>query len=183
MPAKNRNAALLVGCLAVLGGILYGYWNFFYKPLNQLITQDRETVQKLDGELQVAQARAAQLGAIQAEMASLQVEVAALEKQLPKGRELPSLIRLFTHRAEASGLTLASFAPQKPIPKGLYDEITYNITLSASFHSLGRFLTLMGKGDRLFASRDLAMTAAANKADPATTVNATFKLVAFKYHE
>lgn len=183
MPVKNRNAAIIAGCVVLMGIIVYVYWSFFYRPIQQQIVTARQTVKQLEQELAAAEARASQLSAIQAEMASLQIEVAALEKQLPKGRELPSLIRLFTHRAETFGLTLANFSPQKPIAKGLYDEILYSITLASSFHSLGRFLTAMGKGDRLFAARDLALTSNISKTDPGKTVNVTFKLVSFKYHE
>ena len=108
--------------------------------------------------------------------------MAQLEKQLPKDRELPALIRVLTHRAESYGITLGSLAPGKPISKGLYDEIPYNVILTTSFHSLGHFLTALGKGDRLFAARNLAFTPTSSKTDPSKTVNATFQLIAFKYH-
>jgi Tfp pilus assembly protein PilO len=140
-------------------------------------------VTDLNQKLTAARARAGQLSKIQAEMAGLQVEVAQLEKQLPKNRELPSLIRVFTHRAEAYGLSLSSFAPGKAVSKGLYDEIPYVVALTTSFHSLARFVTALGKGERLFATRNLALTQASAKTDPSKTVNATFTLVAFKYHE
>ncbi len=116
-------------------------------------------------------------------MAALQIEVAELEKLLPKTRELPSLLRVFTHRAEANGLTLTSFRPARPVAKGLYDEIPYDISVVSSLHGIGHFLTAMGKGDRLFAARNLALTATSSKVDPSKSVNATFTLVAFKYHE
>ena len=44
--------------------------------------------------------------------------------------------------------------------KELYDEIPYNVTMTSSFHSLGHFLTALGKGDRLFAARNLALSPA-----------------------
>lgn len=183
MPLKNRNLAVLAGSVLLLGVVTYGYWSFLYRPLHQAILQSEGTLSKLNADIQAAQARAAQLNQIQAEMANLQVEVAELEKQLPKTRELPALIRLFTHRLESYGLTLSNFAPQKPVSRGLYDEILYNISLTANFHSLGHFLTAMGKGDRLFAARDLSLTGLTSSKDPSTTVNATFKLVSFKYRE
>jgi type IV pilus assembly protein PilO len=131
--------------------------------------------------LAVAKDRAQQLSKMQQEMAGLQVDVAQLEKQLPKDRELPALIRTLIHRAESYGVILGSLSPGKPVSKGLYDEIPYNVSLTASFHSLGHFLTSMGKGDRLFAARNLALSPAAAK-EPSKTVNATFQLIAFKYH-
>jgi len=120
---------------------------------------------------------------VQAQMAALQIEVGEFDILLPKTRELPSLLRVFTHRAEANGLTLTSFKPSRPVAKGLYDEIPYDISVTSSLHGIGHFLTAMGKGERLFAARNLAMTATASKADPSKSVNATFTLVAFKYHE
>lgn len=183
MPLKNRNLALLVGSLALLLAIAYGYWNFVYKPLGQSIATEKKNVADLNARLGAARSRAGQLNAIQAEMQSLQVDVAQLERQLPKNRELPSLIRVFTHRAESYGLAMASFAPQKPVAKGLYDEVPYQISLASSYHSLGHFLTAMGKGERLFAARNLALQSAASKTDPSKTVTATFTLIAFKYHE
>jgi Tfp pilus assembly protein PilO len=183
MPLKNHN--LVIGGLSVVlvGVVLYTYWNLVYTHLSKAITAERTTVQELNQKLAVAKSRASQLSKVQAEMAALQIDVAELEKLLPKTRELPSLIRVFTHRAEANGLTLTSLRPSKPVSKGLYDEVPYDITVTSSIHGIGHFLTSMGKGERLFATRNLAMTGIASKADPTKTVNATFTLVAFKYHE
>jgi Tfp pilus assembly protein PilO len=163
--------------------IFYMYWSMVYSPIHQSILAERKNAQELNQKLQVAKARAGQLSKVQAEMAALQIDVAELEKLLPKTRELPSLLRVLTHRAEANGLTLNSLRPQKPVSKGLYDEVPYDITATSNLSGVGRFLTAMGKGDRLFATRNLALSSAATKADPSKTVNATFTLVAFKYHE
>lgn len=185
MPLKNRNLAILIGCLALFIGIFGAYYKFMYDPLRASISQDKKTVDDLNTKLSAARARAGQLNKIQTEMASLQVDVAQLEKQLPKNRELPSLLRVVTHRAESYGIFMSNLAPGKPISKGLYDEIPFKVTMTSSFHSLGHFLTAMGKGDRLFAARNLAMQSGGGggKADPTKTVNSTFELVAFKYHE
>src|SRR5690349_3013290 len=157
MPLKNRNVAILVGALALIVAIVYGYWSFVYQPLKSSIATERKNVADLNQKLSVARSRAGQLNKIQAEMQTLQIDVAQLERQLPKGVELPALIRVLTHRAEAYGLTLSAFAPQKPVAKGLYDEVPYQLTLSTSFHNLGHFLTSMGKGERLFAARNLTL--------------------------
>jgi len=183
MPIKNHNAVIagVAGLLVCL--VFYMYWSFIYSPVHQAILAERKSSQELSQKLVVAKARAGQLSKVQAEMASLQIDVAELEKLLPKTRELPSLLRVLTHRAEANGLTLNSLRPQKPVSKGLYDEVPYDISATSNLNGVGRFLTAMGKGDRLFAARNLALTSAATKADPSKTVNATFTLVAFKYHE
>jgi type IV pilus assembly protein PilO len=183
MPLKNHNL-IITGLAAVLVCVVfYSYWSLVYTPVAKSITTERKTVQELNQKLAVAKSRAGQLSKVQAEMATLQIEVAELEKLLPKTRELPSLLRVFTHRAEANGLDLTSFKPSRPVNKGLYDEVPYDISVTASLHGIGHFLTAMGKGDRLFAARNLAVTANGSKSDPSKTVNATFTLVAFKYHE
>jgi Tfp pilus assembly protein PilO len=184
MPLKNHNLVIAGVSLALIIVVFYSYWSLVYTPINKAIETERKNVQELNQKLNAAKLRAGQLSKVQAEMAALQIDVAELEKLLPKGRELPSLLRLFTHRAEANGLTLSSFKPSHAVPKGLYDEVPYDITVTSSLHGIGHFLTAMGKGDRLFAARNLALTAAgSSKTDPSKTVNATFTLVAFKYHE
>src|SRR5205823_6976280 len=152
MPLKNRNVLIAIGgSLFVTLAILFCYSSYFYGPVHKDILKDQAQIDELKKKLTVAKDRAQQLSKMQQEMASLQVDVAQLEKQLPKDRELPALIRVLTHRAESYGITLGSLAPGKPISKGLYDEIPYNVILTTSFHSLGHFLTALGKGDRLFA--------------------------------
>jgi len=183
MPIKNHNAVIAGIAGVLICVIFYTYWSFVYAPVHQAIVSERKTVLDLQQKLVVAKARAGQLSKVQAEMASLQIDVAELEKLLPRTRELPSLLRVLTHRAETHGLSLTSVRPQKAISKGLYDEVPYDITATSSLNGVGRFLTAMGKGDRLFAARNLALTASSSKSDPARTVNATFTLVAFKYHE
>src|SRR5882672_9099791 len=84
MPLKNRNLAILVGCVALVCVIIYGYWNFIYSPLDKTMVVARKNVEELTDKLVKAKARAGQLGKIQSEMASLQLDVAQLEKQLPK---------------------------------------------------------------------------------------------------
>jgi type IV pilus assembly protein PilO len=182
MPIKNHNAVIAGISAIVVCVIFYIYWSQVYAPLRQSIQAERRDAQELSQKLSVAKSRAGQLSKVQAEMASLQIDVAELEKLLPKTRELPSLLRVVTHRAEANGVTLNSLRPQKPVSKGLYDEVQYEIAATSSVSGIGRFLTAMGKGDRMFAARNLALTAAGSK-DPSKTVNATFTLVAFKYHE
>src|SRR5438132_3098549 len=158
MPLKSHN--LIIGVLAVvlIGVVCYTYWSLVYTPVSKAIATDHKTVEDLNQKLSVAKSRAGQLSKIQAEMATLQIDVAELEKLLPKTRELPSLLRVFTHRAEANGLLLTSFRPSRSVPKGLYDEIPYDISVTSSFHSIGHFLTAMGKGERLFAARNLALS-------------------------
>jgi type IV pilus assembly protein PilO len=183
MPLKNKNALIAVfGSLALVVGVLYAFSSYIYKPVRQDIDKSNKEISDLKQKLTVAKERAQQLSKMQQEMASLQVDVAQLEKQLPKDRELPALIRVLTHRAETYGVTLDNLTPGKGISKGLYDEIPYNVSITTSFHNLGHFLTAMGKGDRLFAARNLALTPLNTKADPSKSIRATFQLIAFKYH-
>lgn len=182
-PLKNRNLVILVAGLVGMIGVWYGAQTQLIKPIAVQSEQDAKTLSELRRKLDTAKARAGQLNQIQMEMAGLQVEVAQLEKQLPKGRELPSLIRVLTHRAEANGVQINSFSPNKMVAKGLYDEIPYMMNVQTSFHNLGHFLTAMGKGERLFAARNLALTSSSRASDPSKTVGATFTLIAFKYHE
>ena len=184
MSPKNRNTLIVLGLsLAIIFGVGFGYWKYFGETARQEIAALETDTKNMEKRLEEAKIRAQQLSKIEEEMHGLQIEVAAMERQLPKDRELPNLIRVFSNRAEAFGLTINSFAPDTMSAKGLYDEIPYKVSVSASFHGIGQFLTAMGKGERLFAARDISFQGAPNRSDPTKTVTATFTLVAFKYHE
>jgi|GEM_PF-1133878 type IV pilus assembly protein PilO len=180
---KDRNTLLAITVAALfLGGVIFGYTTIIFMPLHKDIVKSRTEVQNLSGRLNMVRQKVAKLPKLQQEMAELQIEVFEMEQQLPKSAELPGLLRTLTHRAETNGLQLSSLAPGKPVSKGQYDEIPYVITAVASFHSLGRFLTAMGTGSRLFATRNLTLSAAQAKEDSSKTVSATFSLITFQYH-
>ena len=183
MLLKNRNLVIaIVATLVLWGAIGYGFSSLLIGPINSEIVKFEKDKKDLEQKLSVAKARAEQLNKIQKEMADLQIEVAEFEKQLPRNRDLPPLLRTITHKAETYGIQLSNLVPGRPTSKGLYDEISYTISAGASFHSLGRFLTAIGKGDRLFAARNLSLTPAISKTDLSKTINANFTLIAFKYH-
>src|SRR5262245_33982356 len=98
MPLKNHNAIIGALCAVLVGVMFYSYWSLVYTPVGKAIATERANVQELNQKLEVAKSRASQLSKVQAEMAALQIDVAELEKLLPKTRELPGLIRVFTHR-------------------------------------------------------------------------------------
>src|ERR1019366_9350275 len=103
MPIKN-NTSVIAGISVVLVCVIfYSYWSLVYAPIRASIAAERKSATELNSKLAVAKSRAGQLSRIQAELASLQIDVAELEKLLPKSRELPSLLRVLTHRAEANG--------------------------------------------------------------------------------
>ena len=183
MLLKNRNVIIAIVATLLLWAVIgYGFSSFLIGPINSEIAKSEKEKKDLEQKLSVAEARAQQLNKIQKEMADLQVEVAEFEKQLPRNRDLPPLLRTISHKAEAFGITLSNFSPGKPVSKGLYDEISYAISATASFHSLGRFLTAIGKGDRLFAVRNLTLSPMQSKTDPSKSVSTSFTLIAFKYH-
>jgi type IV pilus assembly protein PilO len=183
MPLKNRNLIISVAGLVLIAIVSYIFWNYAVVPVKHDQEADAKKLADLRVKLKSAHDVAGKLNQIQLEMAGLEIDVAQLEKQLPKSRELPALIRVVSHRAEANGVQIISFSPNKPVPKGLYDEIPYSMNIITSFHNLGRFLTAMGKGERLFAARNLTMVSNNSKTDPSKTITASFSLIAFKYHE
>lgn len=183
MLLKNRNLVITIVGLVIIMIASYGFWSYTITPIKRDQQDDARKLAELTQKLTTARARAGQLNQIQLEMAGLQVDVAQLEKQLPRGKELPSLIRVLTHRAEANGVQIVTFTPNKPVSKGLYDEVPYTLNLVTSFHNLGHFLTAMGKGERLFAARNMTLTSSSSKTDPSKTVTASLSLIAFKYHE
>jgi len=151
---KDRNVLItLITIVITWIGSFYVYSNVLSAPIKTDIQQTKDKIKALESQLAEAKAKAEQLNKLKEEMAGLQLEVATLEKQLPRTQELPSLLRLFTNRFESYGLFVSSLGPGKPVSKGLYDEIPFTLSFSTTFHNLGKFLTSLGKNERLMAAR------------------------------
>lgn len=179
---KNQLQAI-VGLFLIVGLVGYGYWHFFYAPVSKEISTRQATINDLNSRIRNAENRAAQLPQMKKELALLDIEVARLEKQLPKKKEIPGLLRTMTSQSSTYGVSIQTISPGAPINKGVYDEVPYVLSSGGSFHSFIRFLTALGQNQRLFSARNISFTGVNGDQNSNKSVNTNFTLIAFKYHE
>jgi Tfp pilus assembly protein PilO len=175
---KEQQKYIFIGVGFVI--FLFIYFNFLLRPINKGITEKRKKIEELSVNLNEAKKEAAQLEVLKFKLSMLETQFKNLQARLPKGKNTPDLLRTINKDAQRWGIKILSLQPRPMMPMQAadYDELTFSISYTGSFHSLGNFIADIGQEKRLFAVRELQMTQVSG--DKMTTVSGTFVLIAYK---
>lgn len=177
--SKDQKTVLLLVLVGLGGGVWF--WKYPASQLSQELQTQRVQLAEMEGKIVVAKARAERLDVLQAEKAALEQEVKALEQRLPAAKEVPRLLRLLARDAQKHRIAMSTLSPQTVVSQQYFNEMPFNVTLTTNYHSLARFLSAVGQGERLMGMRNLTLNASSAKDDPHTTVSVTVTLVAYTF--
>lgn len=161
---KQQQQIVAIAVLIVVGGG-YVYWNYLLKPTLAKIEVEEAKHKDLIAKIETAERQARRLPALQNELANLQVELGALEKQLPKGKDLPNILRLLTREAIQEDLQFASLTPKAAVRQQFFEIIPFDVTFTGSLQSLARFLASIGQQDRIFQAQNISLSRAGGSAE------------------
>lgn len=156
---SQQQQTMVAAALLVVGGI-YVYWNYLLKPTMDKIAQQQTTYAELVAKIERAERQARRLPVLQAELAKLQVELAAMEKQLPKDKDLPNILRTLTREALQENLTFARLAPKAAQRQQYFEIIPFDVQFTGTLHALARFLASLGQQDRIFQAANISLAPA-----------------------
>lgn len=169
--------------MAVLAAGLFSYVYFA-----KLLTPKKAEIQSKQAELATVNSRiqglrvtANQRDQLLKRVEELKVQVAAVEKRLPRDRNLQDIIRIVSELAAKNGVRYSSFSPLGEQPSQLFVEVSYGMNITGSVLSINKFLAALGQQERILSARNLVLNYAA---DPKKnqTVSGSFTLVAFVYN-
>jgi type IV pilus assembly protein PilO len=164
----------------VVGGFGYVYWNYMLMPTNKKIAELTAKVNDVLGQVETMKRTANRLPALQREYDSLVTEVGETEKRLPKQRNLEEVLRIVTEHATKSKVTVTTFSPGSDKPQNYFVEFPISLSVQGSFHTLGKFMAVLGQQERILASRNIALSYAPNP-KKGHTVTGSFQLMAFTF--
>jgi len=177
---KQQQQMIAMVAAFLLGGG-YFYWNFMLKPTLDNIKVREEKYHDLLAKIETAERQARRLPALQNELAKLQVDLASLEKQLPKDKDVPNIIRILTREALQQGLQFMRLGP-KPLSKQQFFEIIpFDVQFTGTMHSLARFLASLGQQDRIFQAQNITLVPAGSQSDLQGVVNLSITLTIQTY--
>jgi len=146
--------------------------------LEKKITREQGEVKRLEGEVATAKAQAARLPQMERDFESLKTVMANIEKQLPKEKDFPELLRTITRDTQRFHLKVSNITPGGLQDQSIYQTFPLQISLTGRFHNLGRFLTAMGTKDRIISAEGLKISLQ-TATDVDATISATFSLLAY----
>jgi len=162
----------LVAAVFFTVGFLYVYLTYFWLPLGKKIEEKNTTVARIEADISNARMQKAKYKNLEAKLAELQMEKDAAQKKLPRERKLPDLIRTITDLSKKHNIKVQSISPAGSAQVEYFMKVSYGLTVTGSYHDIGRFLTALGIEERILTSENLSIQGG----------SATFTIVAYQYN-
>ena len=159
----------------------YFYWNFMLKPTMASIREREEKYQDLLTKISTAERQARRLPALQSELAKLQLDLTSLEKQLPKDKDIPNIIRILTREAIQQGLQFVRLSPKPQNKQQYFEIIPFELQFTGNMHALARFLASLGQQDRIFQAQNISLAPAGGQSESQGVVNLNINLTIQTY--
>ncbi len=161
--------------LVVLALALVAYFNYMqWKPLEQKILAAQMEYQELDRKYKEQKAVADDLQTFQQNTKKLEEDLRVALTQLPREKEIPTLLRDIYTLGRKSGVEFKTFQPGSESARKLYAEVPIKLSLVGSYHEVALFFDRIGKLSRIVNVADIEVTSSTGKdKDVTISVNCT----------
>lgn len=158
LPISQRQRQILLGLLVVVGAVLW--LQFFMLPQLATASRLRDDLKKLRTQRERARHDLAQMPSLEKKLAALAGQYSLPALAGPPEEQLPDLLEKITQAARASQVRVTTLRPQKELgqlqvgPSG-YLEIPLELSATAGYHQVGRFLDELERSESLVRLREL----------------------------
>ncbi|PCI40785.1 MAG: hypothetical protein COB53_00390 [Elusimicrobia bacterium] len=178
---KEQQQYLVVAVLFIGGGG-FAYVKYFWGPTSEKITTTAETIEQIERKIQKAKRQAGRLNKIKKQLVRLNEEGEKVEKKLPKELDLPGIIDTITGLAEKNNLEIQVFSAPSATTRAHFKEFTFNLSITSTYHDLGRFLAAVALEERIFNTRNVTFgRGAGTSRSGETKLTVSLSLIAYQY--
>lgn len=139
--------------LAVVSGFLVAiaaaYWHFFFQPIqaerNELVLKAQELQRNLNN----ARAVAANIPAVEAEIAGMEKDLELALKQLPNRKQFEDLLQDISTAGKKVGVAIKSIDRDTEVPRDFYAEVPFQLEIEGTYHDLARFFEMVASLPRI----------------------------------
>ena len=175
--AKSNNlATVLVAVLmfSAMGGFFY--FKYLWKPFSLRKEKAVKKIEQIDADIAKALVISKRIDQLNAEIAQLRVREKDAENRLPRGKQLPNLVRGITAMARDCGVTVSRIVPQQTNKMPFYSQSVYALNGSGTFYGVYRFIAELAVSERIYTIESLRIGAGSGG-----IVTVSFNLMAYEY--
>ena len=169
----QRIAICVVTCIALIGAIFY----FSILPKYEEVKQQKQTLQSLGTQLDIARKKAARLASLKREWKMKEAEFRKVMRALPEKKEIPSLLTSISQSGQDTGLEFLLFQPKAEVKKGFYGEIPVSLKLHGNFHNTVMFFDKVTGLNRIVNIRNIKMSGYKQGKITTTCTAVTYKFI------
>ena len=156
IPLAPRIKVAIFAIILLLPVVLF-YFLFYQPKAEKIESLDKQTVQ-LKQQVQEAKAKAANKEQFEKELALAKEKFEELAVLLPKGKEIPKLLKDISALGRNAGLDFLTFKPLADVPKDFYAELPVSINVRGPYHNMGFFFDQVSKLERIVSVTNIKMT-------------------------
>ena len=155
IPSDKKQQKALVGIIAAAGA-LYAFYTYWYGPQVEEVSGMESRVETLETRNRQAQVQAARGGTdLEERNALYERHVAELEELIPRGEEVPQLIRTINQQARATQVMVATMNPEPDQPGEFYTKQGWSLQVIGEYDNVGRFITSVASLQRIITPVDV----------------------------
>lgn len=147
----------VVVLVLILAAVVAGGWWFFWQDVQTQIDQAREEQVKLKEEWVGKKRQAVNLDAYKQQLDEMRLQFGALLKQLPNKSEMENLIIDINQAGRGRGLQFDLWKPGNESMKEFYAELPIQLSITGSYHDLGRFAADVAKLPRIVTLTNMSL--------------------------
>lgn len=183
MAAKltQKQQQIIVLAVIFVFGFFYVYWTYLLKPTLADIKEKREKLSGLEQKIVSAEKQARRLPALKNEKEKLTIELARLEKQLPREKDTPNIIRTLTREALQENLEFVQLRPKPNENKNFFEIIPFDLQMKGTLNQLARFLASLGQSDRIFKAENFTLAPIGNEESSQILLNISYTLKTYAF--
>ena len=168
---------LFIGLVFALVIGLY-VW-LLYLPKHDEYKRLAAAVDRLNNEIQVAEAKVRRLDELKRRYEMLKARLEELKEQLPTDREVTGLLKQISDKVLQAGLRFKVWKPEPRKTQGdLYEEIPIHVEVLGGYHNVGMFFSHVSRLPRIVNLKDIEMGKPVSMRG-ITVVHVKFKAVTF----
>ena len=178
IPTKQR--VIIVAAILVL--ICGGFYQFVYAKKTKMINVLQGSLNTVNTELQDLRAIQKKLEEFRSMIGELESQLETAQKQLPRQKEIPVLLKDISKFGKQTGMEFKSFRPASEVSKGFYAEVPINLVISGPFHNIGKFIDQIVHYPRIVKITSISL-GSAKDLEGHVMLQATAKATTFRYLE
>lgn len=153
-PAMYKYVALAV-VVALSIGL---FWYFIYQDKKQQIDRLNRDLQRLQVELQKAEAYADRYDEFKEELRIVDLKLTKALKKLPASEEIPDLLDRINEAVIDAGLKISFFGPGGLEPQEFYKILPVQINVSGGYHNFAAFADVISQMERIVTLKDISLS-------------------------
>lgn len=176
-PAKSNSLATVVVAVLMFASMAgFFYFKYLWKPLALRKEKALKKIEQIDTDITKALVISKKIDQLNAEIARLRQREKDAENRLPRGKQLPNLVRGLTSMARECGVTVSRIVPQQTNKMPFYSQSVYSLNGSGSFYGVYRFIAELAVSERIYTIEGLRIGAGSGG-----IVTVSFNLMAYEY--